>query len=673
MAYSDVQVTFEIGHRSALRSKATVEGFTHDWEVFVRGVDGADISPFVDKVIFFLHETFPKPKRVIREPPYVVKESGYAGFTLNIDIYFKNKDEPKKLECNYDLGLQQTGPPITNITKHKVTFPNPSSELRRKLIRAGGIGVNGGDGFAPEKPACADSGSKSAASQNSKTSVSSQGKIKPSSGDVMKKYKVKEPKLEDTRQNNSFAALFGTPIKTSKVSPDAKKSTTSSSSKTLQQTAKPADKPISSDKPVSDGKTKHSTPKEVKKEKESGARDEKKEKREKSKEGEKKVPKASSPALKPPKEEVKRIDESSKDTKDVSDDIKIERKKKDKKNRDEKVKKDKHKDYEKAAEKPSDKSKEKESKKPPKVTEPVPESEKSKEKDKHKDGDKDRQKHKHKKKEKEKSKKSKDDGKDRDKVKKEKTDMKEKSKKVPEENNSAFKAPGPHSPSPPIVKFKEEKVSPIVPPSKEKTAKNPLSRLFEELSDQESSDSNISHNSADEDLLEFPHSKSKEIKQEEPVAKREKRDRELNSTAAGVTKVKQKEIESDKRKVLLDETVKDEKRNRKRKSSRESEEREPAIKSFKQEVSRPPQKVQMLAPPEPARSTSNELTDQYRSELEELQHKIMSLDDDEELQRLVNVVTETGQYEITTKTLDFDLCALDKSTVKRLQDFFRNL
>lgn len=53
-----VKVQFEIGHSSKLRSKRTVEGFTHDWELYVKGVQQADISIFVEKIIFHLHESF---------------------------------------------------------------------------------------------------------------------------------------------------------------------------------------------------------------------------------------------------------------------------------------------------------------------------------------------------------------------------------------------------------------------------------------------------------------------------------------------------------------------------------------------------------------------------------------------------------------------------------------
>lgn len=58
-----IKVNFEIGHVASVKSKTTPEGFTHDWELFIRGCDSNIISRFVDKVVFNLHESFPKPKR----------------------------------------------------------------------------------------------------------------------------------------------------------------------------------------------------------------------------------------------------------------------------------------------------------------------------------------------------------------------------------------------------------------------------------------------------------------------------------------------------------------------------------------------------------------------------------------------------------------------------------
>lgn len=80
---------------------------------------------------------------MVKEPPYCVAESGYAGFNLPIEIYFKNKEEPRKIQFNYDLFLHTEGyPPVNHIRCEKLTFQNPTEEFRRKLIKAGGVSSN---------------------------------------------------------------------------------------------------------------------------------------------------------------------------------------------------------------------------------------------------------------------------------------------------------------------------------------------------------------------------------------------------------------------------------------------------------------------------------------------------------------------------------------------------
>ncbi|XP_002732768.1 protein ENL-like [Saccoglossus kowalevskii] len=148
-----VQVKLELGHRASFRKKPTVEGFTHEWWVFVRGPEGSNIQHFVDKVVFHLHDSFPKPKRVVKEPPYQVAESGYAGFTLPIEVYFKNKEEPKKVRFEYDLFLHLEGcPPVNHIRCEKLTFNNPTEDFRRKLIKAGGVGIIPGEATLSTPP-----------------------------------------------------------------------------------------------------------------------------------------------------------------------------------------------------------------------------------------------------------------------------------------------------------------------------------------------------------------------------------------------------------------------------------------------------------------------------------------------------------------------------------------
>jgi YEATS domain-containing protein 1/3 len=141
-----IQVKLVLGHSAQWRKKPTQEGYTHDWTILVRGEEGQDIRHFVEKVIFFLHESFAKPKRVIKEPPYQVSESGYGSFNLPIEVHFRNKDEPKKVRFEYDLLLPNLNdPPINQIRSECLTFQNPSEEFKSKLLKAGGV-IQGGAG-----------------------------------------------------------------------------------------------------------------------------------------------------------------------------------------------------------------------------------------------------------------------------------------------------------------------------------------------------------------------------------------------------------------------------------------------------------------------------------------------------------------------------------------------
>jgi len=53
----------ELGHRAVFLGEATSGGFTHNWTLFVCGARKNDISHFVDKVVFYLHDSFKSPKR----------------------------------------------------------------------------------------------------------------------------------------------------------------------------------------------------------------------------------------------------------------------------------------------------------------------------------------------------------------------------------------------------------------------------------------------------------------------------------------------------------------------------------------------------------------------------------------------------------------------------------
>jgi len=76
---------------------------------------------------------------VVKEPPYSVKTSGYAGFDLPIEIYLKHSQEPRKISFTYDLRLQSNGPPIHDLRKEKYTFYSVNKEFQNKLLKGGAV------------------------------------------------------------------------------------------------------------------------------------------------------------------------------------------------------------------------------------------------------------------------------------------------------------------------------------------------------------------------------------------------------------------------------------------------------------------------------------------------------------------------------------------------------
>lgn len=75
----------------------------------------------------------------MKEPPFSLRTSGYAGFTLPIEIYLRNNQEPKRIRFNYELVLLPSGPPIHNVQREKYVFHNPSDEFKSRLLKGGAL------------------------------------------------------------------------------------------------------------------------------------------------------------------------------------------------------------------------------------------------------------------------------------------------------------------------------------------------------------------------------------------------------------------------------------------------------------------------------------------------------------------------------------------------------
>lgn len=639
-----VHLQFEIGHRAELKTKPS-KGFTHDWELYVRGVGSSNIEHFVEKVVFNLHDSFPKPKRAVKEPPYTVKESGYAAFLLTIEVHLKNRDEPKKAIFQYDLDLTPCKTQLNDII-----IPAPSEEFKRKCLKGGGVIVSGSDmknrEFYAKNPTM------------------------PPTNEIKKP--AKRP--EEVKPNKVFTDLFGAPIK----KPDSRTIQNASPIPTKLQpplSGKGAEKTSSSS--VSKEKSektkhKHSPNKDGKESKKSsdGKNDSDKPKKDKTKDRDRsdkkekasKRPSSPSPSSMPgstsssrnstnlsslpavPMESAKSQSKQSSTPVPPNEPMSKKNSKKEKKShekdRERNEKKESRKETSKekfelpqskgsssagggVKERDSNVSKDERDKiktKPnvsasvePKISQ-IDMSKKQHDKESER-------KHKHKKKEK---------TKDKDVVKEVK---KEKQHKA---TNSA----------PPPVKAKEPPVVKYEPP------------MSSHLSDKDSSDSDV----------DSPPS----IKQ----------DSDSNSISEPIIHKAPPEIEKipKKPRERTKATDKDDSKSRKRKSNkkddRDSSASPPPSKMSRKDVSKSPNSDSAAHHSHTnnnnIESTSSErkISNEYMSELKDLKQKITTLKSNEDLQSVVRLIASTGCYEITKSSFDFDLVQLDRATVQRLQEFF---
>ena len=73
------------------KSAGDLQASTHDWEVWVKNLNDDKI----EKVVFNLHELFPNSKRMVNNPPFVIKESGYGSFMMHVDVATSTSGRPR--------------------------------------------------------------------------------------------------------------------------------------------------------------------------------------------------------------------------------------------------------------------------------------------------------------------------------------------------------------------------------------------------------------------------------------------------------------------------------------------------------------------------------------------------------------------------------------------------
>lgn len=73
--------------------KREEDGHTHQWNVYIKPFHNEDMSAYVKKVHFKLHESYANPNRILTKPPYEVTETGWGEFEVVIKLYFHDPTE----------------------------------------------------------------------------------------------------------------------------------------------------------------------------------------------------------------------------------------------------------------------------------------------------------------------------------------------------------------------------------------------------------------------------------------------------------------------------------------------------------------------------------------------------------------------------------------------------
>lgn len=124
-----------------LGGKRETDGHTHSWTVYIKPFKSEDMSVYVKKVHFKLHDSYSQPMRIISKPPYRVSESGWGEFEIMIKVFFQDPSE-KPVTFYHLLKLFQNDSVVikdkTLISEHydEIIFTEPTSIMYPLLVNA---------------------------------------------------------------------------------------------------------------------------------------------------------------------------------------------------------------------------------------------------------------------------------------------------------------------------------------------------------------------------------------------------------------------------------------------------------------------------------------------------------------------------------------------------------
>ncbi|XP_035217483.1 YEATS domain-containing protein 4-like [Stegodyphus dumicola] len=124
-----------------LGKKREDDGHTHQWTVYLKPYDNDDMSVYVKRVHFKLHESYSDPNRVFHAPPYSITETGWGEFEIVIKIFFQDSNERpvtiyhflKLFDREKDGNVKMGTVPVNSESYDELVFMDPTVKMHRLL------------------------------------------------------------------------------------------------------------------------------------------------------------------------------------------------------------------------------------------------------------------------------------------------------------------------------------------------------------------------------------------------------------------------------------------------------------------------------------------------------------------------------------------------------------
>ncbi|TKR77078.1 hypothetical protein L596_018117 [Steinernema carpocapsae] len=111
---------------------------THEWKLYIRPYNQENLSRWIRKVQFKLHDSYENHTRVVEHPPFEIKETGWGEFEVQIRIYFFDPNEKPVLTFYYIRLFEQpwttwSGKTLINDYYDEIVFQEPTMVMYRIL------------------------------------------------------------------------------------------------------------------------------------------------------------------------------------------------------------------------------------------------------------------------------------------------------------------------------------------------------------------------------------------------------------------------------------------------------------------------------------------------------------------------------------------------------------